>query len=272
MKTFFRIYRDRFWRLTLHNLVYFCVSLPLLLVLYICVNAYTGINVGDAAVADVLPGLGFFLSLFSFLSGGGRALAIAFVALSALLYGPMKFVLYHVEISYLRGDYRFFADSLAALKRKLPQALLLGVLDLLVLGRTVANLCGLYGFVLSGTMAVLLRVFSFVVLLFWLTFRRWFFLLAAACELRLRDLLKDSFLLSVSGLGRASQCTAACVLIWAVTFLTLPLVTVVLLPLVSYAAASLATVCSLYPLAERQVLRGGDEKRPPEGGSEQNTK
>lgn len=255
MRDFFRIYRDRAWRLTLLNAVHFCLVLPLLLVLYICVNAYSGIFVGDGSVADVLPGLGFFISVFSYETSAGRALVIASVALSALLFGPMKFVLYHTELGFFTGEYRFFADVLSSLRKKLPQALLLGLLDLLILGRTVSNLCGVFIIGFPQTVSMILRVFSLIVLVFWLAFRRWMYLLCASCELRAWPILKNSYLLMLSGLGRTSRCTAACVLIWALTFLTLPLVTVILLPLFAYSASSLAAVCSLYPVVREKVLR-----------------
>ncbi len=255
MKAFFRVYRNRFWRLTLFNVVYFCLELPLLLVFYICLNAYTGIYVGDSAVADVLPGLGFFISLFPTSTPVGRAFVIACVAIAAVLFGTLKTVLYRTEIEFYTGEYRFFADVLSSLRKKLPQTLALGLLDLLVLGRTVSNLCGVFGLGWPPAVSALIRVFSLIVLLFWLAFRRWAYLLSAACELRLWPLLKDSFLLTTSGLGRTSLCTAACALIWGLTFLTLPLVTVVLLPLLSYSASSLATVCSLYPYVAEHIIK-----------------
>lgn len=255
MKAYFRVYRNRFWRLTLFNIVYFCVALPLLLVLYICLNAYTGINVGDSAVADVLPGLGFFISLFPTSTLIGRVFVLISVAIAAVLFGTMKTVLYRTEIEFLTGNYRFFADVLSDIRKKLSQTFVIGLLDLLVLGRTVSNLCGVFGLGWPPAVSVVIRVFSLIVLLFWLAFRRWVYLLSAACELRLRPILKNSFLLTVSGLGRTSLCTAACALIWGLTFLTLPLATVILLPLLSYSASSLATVCSLYPYVEEHIIK-----------------
>ena len=254
MKYFFRIYRDRFWRLLLLNLVYFCLILPLLLLLYICLNAYTGISVGDASVADVLPGLGFFLSLFSAESDAGRTAVTAAVIVSCLLFGPLKYVFESELIGFYTGEHSFFADVLSSLRKKLPQALLFGLLDLCVLARTITNLCGLFSPGWPDAVSAVLRVFSGIVLLFWISFRRWMFLLSAGCDLRVWPLLKNSFLLTASDFGKTSQCTLACAVIWAVTFLTLPIVTVVLLPLFSYSAAALAAACFLYPTVEKRVL------------------
>ena len=255
MRAFFRVYRNRFWRLTLFNAVYFCLTLPLLFVFYICVNAYTGIFVGDASVADVLPGLGFFMAVFSLDTATGRALTLIAIAFSALLFGPLKFTLYHLEIGYFTSANRFFSESLSALRKKLPQALLLGVLDLLVLGRTLTNLCGLFSAAWTPLLSALLRAFSLIVLLFWISFRRWMYLLSASCTLRILQILKNGFLLTVSGLGKSAQCSAACAVIWAISFLTVPIVTVVALPLLAYSSSSLFTVCSLYPLVHAKVCK-----------------
>ena len=259
MKTFFRIYRDHAFRLTLCNGAYFCLILPLLLLLYICVNAYAGILVGDGSVADVLPGLGFFMALFSSGMSTGRVWIIISAVLSAILFGPAKFTLFRINICSYNGSYRFFADVLAVLRRKLPQVLLIGLLDLLVLGRAISNLCGIFSTGAPQLLAVLLRIFSLIVLLFWLSFRRWMYLFSASCSLRIWPILKNSFLMTVSALGKSSQCSAACALIWAVVFLTLPIVTVVLLPLCAYALTSLAAVCSLYPFVEKNVIRPEEE-------------
>ena len=258
MKNYFRIYRDHGWRLTILNLVHFCFVLPLLLVLYICVNAYTGILVGDSSVADVLPGLGFFMPLFSYSTSFGRALVVTAVILSALLFGLLKFVHYRLQILLFTGQYRFFSDILTDLRRRLPQAFALGLLDLLILARTITNLCGVYSFVRSPALSAVLHVFSLIVLLFWIAFRRWIYLLSAGCTLRLPQLFKYSFLLMTVSFGKTSQSTAVCALIWAIVFLTIPIVTVVLLPLCAYAATSLATVCCLYPIVQKQVLNKPD--------------
>ncbi len=259
MKAFFRIYRDRFWQLTLLNIVYFCCVLPLLFFLYICLNAYTGILVGDSSVADVLPGLGFFMPLFSYSTNAGRVIVIAVSIVSVLLFGPVKCALFMVQSLHFTGNYRFFADVWSKLRKKLSQTLILGLLDILVLGRTIANLCGVYFPSGTGALFLLLRVFSLIVLLFWLIFRRWLYLLSANCNLRLWPLIRNCLILTVSGLGKTSQCTAACVLIWALTFLTLPIVTVILLPLFSYSAAGLATVCALYAVVKEKVLRDAED-------------
>lgn len=255
MKSFFRTYRDHAWRLTLFNAAYFVLVSPLLLILYICLNAYSGILVGDSSVADVLPGLGFYMSVFSFETALGRALTITAVALSALLFGPVKFLMLRMEIGFCSDQYRFFADDLALLRKRLPQTLVFGIVDLLVLGRTITNLCGVFDFGWQQTILLLLRIFSLIVLVFWIAFRRWMYLLSASCDLRIRQILKNGFLLTAACFGKNAQCSAACVLIWAITFLTLPIVSVVLLPLCAYSASSLTAVCSLYPIIQSKVLK-----------------
>ncbi len=257
MKAYFGVFRNRFWRLTLFNAAYFCAVLPLLLILYICINAYTGINVGDSAVADVLPGLGFYVSLFAASTAAGRVFVAAAIVLSAILFGTLKTILYRTQIEFFTGQYRFFGDVLAAIRIKLPQTFVIGLLDLLVLGRTVSNLCGVFSVGWTPALYTVIRIFSLIVLLFWIAFRRWMYLLAASCELRLWPILKNSFLLSASGFGRTSLCTAACLTVWGITFLTLPLVTVILLPLLSYSASSLAAVCCLYPYAAEHIIKKG---------------
>lgn len=264
MRSFFRIYKEKFWRLTLLNAVHFCLTLPLLYVLYVCINAAAGVSAGESVV-DVLPGVGFYMTLFSVQSTTGRIFLIAAVVVSALLFGPLKFVMAGVHCACYTGRYRYFADVLTALRRKLRQALLLGLIDSLVLGRLLLNISGIQLFAhnpVLGSASLLLRVVSLIVLLFWLQIRRYFYILAFSAELGTWALLKNSLILSVSAFGGCSKATAACVLIWALTFLTVPLATVILLPLCAGTAASLANVCCLYPIVELRVLHRPQQDDP----------
>ena len=265
MRRFFRVYREKFWRLTLLNLVYFLCTLPLLLALYVCVNAALGIAEGDVVV-DLLPGVGFYMVAFGTESALGRGIVLGLMGLSALLYGPLKFTVTGTVCSFYTGKYRFFADILARLKKKWGQALLLGVIDTLVVGRLASNIAGIQLFAQvpwAETLLAVSRWFSVFALLFWLMIRRYFFILSYSAELKLWPLLKNSYILAFSAFGKNAETLAASWVIWALTLLVLPLLTVILLPLFPYVGSLLATVCGVYPAVEKYVLSG-----PPSGGQD----
>lgn len=268
MRKFFRIYRDKFWRLTLLNLVCFVITLPLCMILYICANAVLGIAEGDAVV-DILPGLGFYMSLFAVETRAGSIAVYAAVAASALLFGPLKFTLTGTIWDFRAGRYRFFADVLSRLRKKWRQAMALGLIDVIVIGRLATNIAGIQLFYQGGFPPWLLmglRWLSVFALLFWALIRHYMYAMSYAAELRLWPLLKNCYILAFSSFGRNAECTAAAGLIWALTLLTVPLATVILLPIFSYSACTLATVCAVYPGIETYVLGGkGGTPKPKRG-------
>ena len=257
MKTYFRIFRDQFHRLTLLNFVYFVLTLPLMFVFYVCVNAAFGVSAGEA-VADILPGLGFYMTLFSAGSRAGHILVLASIIVSALLYGPLKYLYCCTLRAFFCGEYRFFSDVFAQLRGRLIQSMLIGLADLLIFGQLFGNLTGAPIFMAlpaNGAMRLLIRAFSLIALLFWIQLRRYLFVMEASAKLSFGALIKNSAILSVVELGHSGKSLCVSILVWGITFLTLPLVTVILLPVCAYSVNLLSEVCILYPEIERRVLK-----------------
>ena len=249
MKTFFRTYYDHFWLFVLLNIITFILTLPLLLIVYLWVNAAFGIAANEAVV-DILPGLGFYMSLFA---GWSRWTMLLVIAASGLLYGPAKCLFFEMTVAFYRGDYRFFSDIWLKTHEKLSREVPLGLVDLLICGLLLANLSGYFAWPMS--VQWIIRLGSAIALIFWLQVRRYLFLMLAVSDLRLWPCFKNSVILSVSGLGKAGKSIAVSIVIAAITDLSIPIITVVVLPIAAYWLNFLSMTCCLCPEIEHRVLR-----------------
>ena len=249
MKKFLEITRFQHHKLTVINIVYFVLTLPLLFCLYVLANTAFGVSAGEAVV-DVLPGLGFYMSLFA---GWSRWVLLLAIAVSGLLYGPVKCLFFELLLAFYRGEYRFFTDIWSKNLKKLNREVPAGILDLLICGLLLGNLSGFFTWPVRVHWIILLG--SGIALIFWLQVRRYLFLMTAATDLGFWPCFKNSVILSVSGLGNAGKSIAGIIVIAAITYLIIPIITVVVLPIAYYWTNFMFMSCCLYPEIERTVLR-----------------
>ena len=249
MRKFWEILKLNHRKLTLFNIIYFLLTLPLLFCLYVLVNTAFGVA-AEGTVIDVLPGLGFYMSIFS---GWSRLSILLLIVASGLLYGPVRCFIQAYLISFYNADHSFFADIWLHVNRKLGREVPLGVLDLLICGFALANLTGFLSW--PGAVQWIIRFGSAIVLIFWMQVRRLIFMMVVCSDLKVWPILKNSIILSVSGLGDMGRSITVSIVIWGITYLTLPLITVIVLPIAAYWLNFLNMTCCLYPQMRRYVLR-----------------
>lgn len=249
---FWEIFFRKFWRFVSLNIVYFLISLPILLYFYYTANGFFIAYFGNNYV-DLLPGVGFIAALTS---GIPDVLNIPILVISVLLYGPLKMGMTYVYRNYTREEHAWFSDVWEKAKENWKQGIILGVLDFLITLLLVNNIVG--GFSAQstgvGTLLLVSRYLSIVLLIIFLFVRHYSYLIAVSVELPVRAIIRNSLLFVVMGLGRNILATAACAALWLLALFTLPLASVVCLPLLMYAVCGFATVYICYPTVKKYII------------------
>jgi hypothetical protein len=249
---FWEIYFRKFWRFVTVNLIYFVVTLPMLLYFYYTANGYFAAIMGDS-YTDLLPGVGFIAAL---VSGFPKWLDVLLLALSAVLYGPIKMGVTYVFRNFTREEHAWISDIWDKAWENKWQGLVLGILDILLSLLLTNNIFGSFASDSSGVGVVLLisRYLSAVLLVLLLFVRHYSYLIAISVELPLRGVIRNSCLFIIMGLGRNILALLACAAIWAVTLFTLPIVSVVAIPLLTYSLAGFASVYICYPTVKKYII------------------
>lgn len=249
---FWEIFFRKFWRFVSLNVVYFLITLPILLYFYYTANGFFISYFGDG-YADLLPGIGF---IAAFTSGIPDALNIPILVVSVLLYGPLKMGMTYVYRNFTREEHAWFSDVWEKAKENWKQGVVLGVLDFLITLLLVNNIVG--GFSAQsagvGTLFLISRYLSIVLLVVFAFVRHYSYLIAVTVVLPIRAIIKNSLLFIVMGLGRNIISTAVCVLVWLLSLFTLPLASVVCLPLLTYALCGFVTVYVCYPTVKKYII------------------
>ena len=249
---FWEIYFRKFWRFISLNLIYFLICLPILMYVYVAVSGYLATVMGDAYV-DLLPGVGFLAAI---VLNVPKFLYLPLVVLSALLYGPMRMGFTYVYRNFTREEHAWVSDVWSKALENWKQGLALGILDLLISLVLINNIFGGITAEAGAVNVILLisRYLSIVLLLLFLFIRHYSYLIAVSVELPLRAVLKNSALFIVMGLGRNLISTLVCLLIWIISLLTVPLLTVIALPLLTYSLCGFATVYTCYPTVKKYLI------------------
>ena len=249
---FWEIFFRKFWRFVSLNAVYFLITLPIMLYFYYTANGFFVSRFGDSYV-DLLPGVGFIAAL---VSGLPSVLYVPILVLSILLYGPLKMGMTYVYRNYTREEHAWFSDVWEKAKENWKQGVVFGVLDFLITLVLVNNIVGGFSTQNTGVGILMLasRYLSIILLVVFLFVRHYSYLIAVSVELPVRAIIKNSLLFVVMGLGRNILSTAACAALWLLSLFTLPLASVVCLPLLTYAVCGFATVYICYPTVKKYII------------------
>lgn len=240
---FLKIYYRKFWRLAAVNVLYFIAVFPL-----------AGVGYGVMAVKfrDGLTGADVLVSLLSYLPGPVLLFA---VIISALVYGPLKMGVTYVYKCFFTGEHVYVTDVCVYALSNAKQGLAFGCLDLTVTAVLMYNIFN--DLSLSGWMGTALdmaRYISMTMLGMYVMIRHYFYLMAVSGEFRIGEVIKNSILLSVLKLGRSLGLCMACGVVWGVTLLSVPAVTVIFVPFAVYSVCGMMTVMLCWPSIDDYVV------------------
>lgn len=249
---FWEIIFRKFWRLVTLNIIYFLVTLPMLLYFYYTANGFFASYLGDNYV-DLLPGVGFIAAMVSDIP---QVLYIPLLVISVILYGPIRMGMTHVYRNYTREEHAWISDVWSKALENWKHGILFGVLDFLITILLVNNIIGGFTSNNNGVAAMLMasRYLSILLLILLAFVRHYSYLISVCVVLPARAIIKNSLLFVVMGLGRNILATAACLVIWLLSLFTLPLISVVCLPLLTYSLCGFATAYICYPTVKKYII------------------
>lgn len=255
---FFEIYFRKFFRFVTLNAMYFIITLPALLYFYLIFNGYALRILGDE-FTDLMPGVGFFAGLVVSLP---RAVQIGALIISVLLYGPAKMGMTYMLRNFAREEHAWTSDFFARAKANLKQGLFFGIADflivLLLLNNIFADYSGSEG--AAATLLSISRYISAVAFVLYLLMRRYTYVMAVTIELNAASIYKNALLFAVVGLGRNAATLVASAAVWALTLFVHPVLTLLMLPLLTYSLCGFTTVYWSYPLIDKHLIKPVMEK------------
>lgn len=253
---FWELYFRKIGKYVTINIIYFIATLPILFYYYVSASGYLSGLLGEA-YEDMFVGLGFFTTLFSYIP---YKLYTPLLLVSVVIYGPLKMGVTYVYRNFAREEHAWMSDILSKARENFGQGLFFGVLDFLVVMLLLNNIVGLTGVEEVTGIYAFLRYASYVMLVIYLFMRHYFYMMAVTVKLSVFAIIKNSMLFIVMGFGRNILASLVCIVVWAATLFIMPLVTVVAIPLVTYALCGFATVFICYPTIKKYIVVPAMEK------------
>ena len=262
---FWEIYFRKFWRFLEVNLIYFVVTLPMLMYFFYIFEMYMAQLLGDD-YSTILIGVAFFASLMDYIP---QWLFNVLLAVSVLLYGPVKMGVTYVYRNFAREEHAWLSDIFDRAKKNLGQGLFFGILDFLVTVLLLNNIIGSFTTAATAGLFImrLSKYLSIFVLVIYGFMRHYFYILAVTVKLSIGQIIRNSWLFVIIGFGRNILTSLICMAVWLATLFILPLVTVVALLIMTYSLCGFATVYVCYPVVKKYVVLPAmeeEEKQKPE--------
>ena len=245
---FLKIFFRKFWKFAAVNFIYFLVTLPVLLQMYLSFNGFLAEVIGEEGL-NFLPGLGIYAAV---IVNFPPVLMNVLMVVSIILYGPVKMGMTYILRNFACEDHAWFSDLFSRAKSNRKQGLIFGILDFAVIGFLLNNIFGIF----SGVLPIVssLRFLSIIALVYYSFMRRYFFMLAVTVELSVFSIIKNSFIFACIGLGRNILASAACAATWYVCLFIYPPVTFFALPLITYSLAGFCEVFICYPVVHKYMV------------------
>lgn len=255
---FFELYKRKFWKLMGVNIIYFLMLLPVILFIYAFIydNTYD-IFTSYGITSDQIwtPILGLAMLYDKYIPSVAQNILLA---VSLLLYGPMKTGITYVYRNFAQENHSWLTDILDKGKENIKQALFFGILDVLVIIvfcfnlYTVATDVGGAGvYQISGYASVFfLIIYSFM--------RKYFYLMIVTVKLGNVAIIKNSALLAFLGIFRNVWSSIISLTIWLLFVVLIigvhPLIEVVLFPFFIFSFTGFSNVFNCYPVVKRFLV------------------
>lgn len=250
---FWEIYARKFWRFVTINLIYFAVTLPILLWVYLMANGYAGLYFSTAGeLEDLLPGVSFYAAVLNYIPMGVFGVL---VAISIILYGPIRMGVTYVLRNFAREEHAWISDIFSKAWENKWKGLFFGLLDVFVIGMLTINILSRIDPAESGAFVWLaVKYLSYAVLVFYLFMRHYFYMMSVTFDLSIRNILKNARLFIILGLGRNIWSFIVAVFVWLVVLTTHPVITIAALPVLAYSFSEFVVVFVCYPVIKKYMI------------------
>jgi hypothetical protein len=249
--TFWEIIARKFGKMMIVNLIYFAVTLPIMIVPFLNVNAYYNANTAATAeaVVDIFPGVSLLIAPLTYLP---LAAHIALLALSALLYGPATMGLTYVLRNFAQERHSWVSDFFSRARMNFRQGVFFGILDILVFTSLANGILGnLPGF---GNSLAIMRALCIVALAVYWSMRHYFYTMAVTVNLNMMQIIRNALMFVFLGFWRNLVAVGISLGFFFLVFLWVPLLTVVTWPLIFYSFTGFGVIFMCYPVIDKYIV------------------
>lgn len=249
---FFELFFRKIWRFITLNIYYFVVTLPMLIMVYFTINGYFADQLisESGEFLDMLPGIGIFASVVSFIP---QFLHTPLLILSMILYGPATMGLTYIFRNFAREEHAWMSDFVSRALSNFKQGLFFGILDIVVVWLLANGILGDFTFNVAA-FGIVVKTLSVIALIVYLFMRHYFYTIAVTVNLSCFAILKNSWYFVVLGFWRNLWAGFVCLLALVVSFFTLPLISLITLPLLFYSFTGFAVVFTCYPVVKKYII------------------
>ena len=256
--TFWGIVWRKLTRLILLNLIYFVIISPILtflyVILYSSVMGATGADISEIStiVFQILVGIA---------QGMPQWMQYLLLAASVVFYGPATAGMTYVLRNFAREEHAWVSDFFTRMMMNFKQGLFFGLLDVLVFLAMSVNIPILLkqenALAAAGDMVQLvqgLAFFSVALLIIYLFARHYFFLLAVTFDSSILQILRNSFIFAVLGLGWNILATVIMVALAIFTFFVNPLIEFLMVFLIFFSFVMFIEIYLVYPKVKKIMI------------------
>lgn len=256
--TFWEILWRKLTRLILLNVLYFIILSPIITFLYTLLYSRV-MQVTGADISEVSTIV--FQLLMSVAQAMPEWMRYFLLAASIVFYGPATAGLTYVLRNYAREEHAWVSDFFTRMMKNFKQGLFFGLLDVIVFLVMTVNLPFLLGneasLAAAGNMAGLFQgiaLVSLMLLVVYLFARHYFFLLAVTFESNVFQILRNSFIFAVLGLGRNVLATIAMLAVLALSLFLNALVELLMMFLLTLSLCAFIQTYLAYPTVKKYMI------------------
>ncbi|MBR7185681.1 MAG: hypothetical protein IKD37_08770 [Clostridia bacterium] len=258
LKNFFKLFGRKFTRLLSLNLYMLVGAVPPVLMAYLFFTGektpsvtepiypalWGASQVVQTPALQPLFGTSMIQFQLPFLSLGFILMMVALALVWFFIFGYLNVGTTFVLRAMVRSEPVFmWSDFWYAIRRNRRQGLLVGALDLLILGLLVFDLVYFYSMI--GSFAYDMMFFLIIALLFLYNFMRFYlYLMLVTFDLPIRKLIKNAFIFAIVGIKRNMMALLGIIAMLAINYILitllgpLGLIVVVILPVIYFPACA----------------------------------
>ena len=208
---------------------------------------------GDDVV--VLPVLVDFLHIvYNFVP---EFLHMPLVVVSLILYGPITMGYTYVLRNFVREEHAWTSDFFTRAFSNFKQGLFFGILDAIVL--VIFYINWNYGALMGdedvGIFAIIIRVLTTVMFVYYLFMRNYNYMQAVTVNLKAGQILKNSALFGIIGLWRNIVAVVLSILVCLLSLMLNPFVELLLVPFMMFSLAGFVSVYCTYPIVDKYIVK-----------------
>lgn len=286
-KRFFTTFVDKFWRIVTLNLVYFLVNCPIFGLFAFLAGVggtqyMTPANVLFQPIHGVMlhgndPALQTLYGVLGVQVPGSYPTAKTYVflgigLLTLLTFGITNAAMTYIHRNFIRREPVDLADDFwYCIKRNFKQAIPLGLIDLgllFVIYFDVVN----YLYANQSFGMLILLYLTGILSIIYLLMRPYMYLMCVTFDLKLTKIIKNSWILAISGIGRNLFCSFFALLVLvlnALVFAFIPSLGVGMLFIFTVSIAWFFQIYGAWPVIKRHMIDPFYEEVPADGGEQQ---